>query len=120
MKTFVAIYLGTAEALQRSGWSTLDEGQRRQREREGIEAWTRWGEANKAAIVDGGSPLGRTKQVSVAGMRDTRNDITGYTIVRASTHEEAARLFLNHPHFTIFPGDSVEIIECLPIPQAQD
>jgi hypothetical protein len=21
-----------------------------------------------------------------------------------------------HPHFTIFPGDSVEIMECLPMP----
>jgi hypothetical protein len=25
-------------------------------------------------------------------------------------------MFENHPHFTIFPGDSVEIMECLPIP----
>lgn len=118
MKTFLAIYLGTADAMQRSGWSTLDEGQRKQRQREGIEAWMRWGEANRAAIVDGGAPLGKTKKVSAAGIRDSRNDITGYTIVRAATHDEAAKLFLNHPHFTTFPGDSVEIIECLPIPQA--
>ena len=27
-----------------------------------------------------------------------------------------AKLFEKHPHFTIFPGDSVEIMECLPIP----
>ena len=28
----------------------------------------------------------------------------------------AAKLFENHPHFTIFPGESVEIMPVLPIP----
>ena len=28
----------------------------------------------------------------------------------------AAKMFEGHPHFTIFPGDSVEIMECLPLP----
>jgi hypothetical protein len=38
-------------------------------------------------------------------------------VVLAESHEGAAKLFLNHPHFMIFPGDPVEIKECLPIPQ---
>jgi hypothetical protein len=42
--------------------------------------------------------------------------MTGYVIVRAESHEAAAKLFENHPHFSIFPGDSVEIMECLPFP----
>jgi ribosomal protein S17 len=42
--------------------------------------------------------------------------MTGYVVVRAESRQEAARMFENHPHFTIFPGDSVEIMECLPIP----
>jgi hypothetical protein len=37
-------------------------------------------------------------------------------IVEAESHEAAARLFENHPHFAIFPGDSVEIMEFVPIP----
>jgi hypothetical protein len=41
----------------------------------------------------------------------------GYTVVRAESQEEAAKMFLGHPHFTIFPGDGVEIMECLPIPE---
>jgi len=28
-------------------------------------------------------------------------------------HEAAAKLFQSHPHFTIFPGDAVEVMECL-------
>ena len=63
-----------------------------------------------------GTPLGRTKNVSSFGITDIRNNMTAYTVVQAESHEAAARLFENHPHFTIFPGDGVEIMECLPIP----
>ena len=45
-----------------------------------------------------------------------RNAVGGYVIVRAETHAEATALFKGHPHFTIFPGESVEVMECLPIP----
>jgi hypothetical protein len=37
-------------------------------------------------------------------------------VIEAETHEAAARHFRNHPHFTIFPGDAVEIMEIMPIP----
>ena len=35
----------------------------------------------------------------------------------SESHEAAAELFANHPHFMIFPGQSVEVMECLPIPK---
>ena len=38
-------------------------------------------------------------------------------MVRADSHEAAAKMFLNHPHFAIFPGDAVEVMEVLPIPE---
>ena len=82
----------------------------------GIKAWMDWGAANAAAIVDQGSPLGKTKRASAQGVSDSKNALTGYVIVQAESHEAAARLFESHPHFTIFPGDSVEIMECLPLP----
>jgi hypothetical protein len=66
--------------------------------------------------VEQGSPLGRTKRVSPEGLSDIKNDMAGYVVVRAESHEAAARMFEGHPHFTIFPGDSVEIMECLPLP----
>ena len=36
------------------------------------------------------------------------------------SHEAAAKMFEGHPHFTIFPGEAVEIMEVLPIPDAVD
>jgi hypothetical protein len=41
-----------------------------------------------------------------------------FIVVRADSHEAAAKLFENHPHFTIFPGESVEVMPVLPIPDA--
>jgi hypothetical protein len=75
-----------------------------------------WGTANTSAIVDQGGPLGKTKRASPNGIADIKNAMTGYVVVRAESHAAAAKLFESHPHFTIFPGDSVEIMECLPLP----
>ena len=72
---------------------------------------------NAAAIVDQGTPLGKTKRASKQGIADFKNGMTGYVIVQAESHAAAAKLFDNHPHFTVFPGDSVEIMECLPLPE---
>ncbi len=63
------------------------------------------------------TPLGKTKRVDASGASDAKNMMTGYTIIEAESHEAAARLFANHPHFSIFPGESVEIMECLPLPK---
>jgi len=114
MKKYCAIYLGTAAGREK--WNKLDEATRKQREQQGIKAWTDWVNKNKAAIVDNGSPLGKTKRADARGISDTSNAMAAYTIVQAESHEAAAKLFENHPHFTIFPGEAVEVMECLPIP----
>ncbi len=115
MKEFMAIYLGTPEKM--GAWNSLDEQTRRERERAGMEAWARWGEQNHAAIISHGAPLGKTKKIDPSGVSDVRNAMAAYTIVRAESHEAAAHLFEGHPHFSIFPGTSVEVMECLPLPK---
>ena len=87
------------------------------REHAGIEAWHKWVRDNKEVIAEKGSPLGKTKRTDKNGSSDTRNEMGAWTVVRADSQEEAARLFLNHPHFMIFPGDRVEVMKCLPIPR---
>lgn len=117
MKRFLAIYTGTQAAAERSGWNKLSKEERDTREAEAIQAWMEWGEKNGDAIVDQGTPLGKTKRASHDGITDIKNAMTGYVIVEAESHAEAAKLFERHPHFTSFPGDGVEIMECLPLPE---
>jgi hypothetical protein len=114
MKRFLGIYIGTAAAMEK--WKQLDDGTRKAREAAGMKAWAEWATAHAAAIVDNGSPLGKTKRVSAEGLSDIKNVMAAYTVVQAESHEAAAKLFEKHPHFTIFPGDSVEIMECIPMP----
>jgi hypothetical protein len=63
-----------------------------------------------------GRTVGQNQEGLASGIDDTSNEMGAFTVVRAESHEAAAKLFEKHPHFAIFPGDSVEIMPVLPIP----
>jgi hypothetical protein len=84
----------------------------------GMAAWSQWMSDHAAQIADTGGPLGATKMASRSGISDTKNAVAGYVVVEADSHEAAVRLFENHPHFAIFPGHSVEVMQVMPIPGA--
>jgi hypothetical protein len=117
-KTFLAVFLGGNTSPRMKAWTALPEAERRAKEQEGIAAWQAWMEKHLAAIVAGGGPLGKTKTVTGHGIDDASNDLSAFVIVQAESHEAAARLFEKHPHFTIFPGESVQVMPVLPIPGA--
>ncbi len=116
--TFLAIFLGSKTSPRMKAWNALSEEARRTKMQEGITAWKAWVEKHHAAIVGMGGPLGKTKKVSEGGIEDINNLMSGYTVVRAASHDAAAKLFEKHPHFTVFPGDSVEVMPVLPIPSS--
>lgn len=111
MAKFLAVYTGTPTD---GPPPDMDPAQMHK----GMQAWSEWMARNAAVVVEPGGPLGRTKKVSRTGVEDVRNHLAGYTIIEADDIEAAAALFRNHPHFTIFPGDGVEIMPVLPIPSA--
>lgn len=114
---YMAVYTGTPpQPGAHAEWDNMNEAQRRERVEHGMHAWQAWQEKHKASIVVEGGPLGKTKRVDKGGVSDTTNHLTGYIIVEADSHEAAAKMFENHPHFSIFPGDAVEIMPCNPMP----
>lgn len=114
--TYLAVFLGSKSSPRRAAWDALTEGERRAKEQEGMAAWKAFVEKNHAAIVEMGGPLGKTKKVTERGIADISNELAAFTVVRAQSHEAAAKLFEKHPHFMIFPGDAVEVMPILPIP----
>lgn len=114
MKRYLAVFTGSQGAMAR--WEALPEAERQRRQSEGVAAWKKWAIDNAAAIVEMGGPLGRTKLVSTGGVSDIRNHLGAFTIVQAESQDAAARLFLNHPHFMIFAGEGVEVMEVMPVP----
>lgn len=114
MPRYLAIYIGSASAREKAEQAgTVTEATAAR----GMAAWAEWAARHASAIVDAGAPLGRTKKVSAAGISDITNADVAYVIVEAANHDAAAAMFIDHPHFAIFPGDSVEIMQCLPMPQ---
>lgn len=111
MKKYLAIYIGSLSSEEKQSTSISEDIQQK-----GMDAWGKWMNENSNSIVDFGGPLGKTKRASVEGISDFSNKMTGYVVVQADSHESAASMFEDHPHFSIFPGDSVEIIEILDIP----
>lgn len=114
--TYLAVYTGSMNNPRTKAWMALPEAERRAKEQQGIAAWGAWVEKHKDVIIEMGGPVGKTKKVDANGVADISNLLTGFTVVRASSHEAAAKLFENHPHFTSFPGEGVEIMPVLPIP----
>jgi len=114
--TYLAVFLGSRESPRRAAWDALPETERRKKEQEGIAAWKAWVEKHQAAIVTMGGPLGKTKRASHNGLSDVSNPLSAFTVVRAESHEAAARIFEKHPHFAIFPGDAIEVMPVLPVP----
>ena len=114
MKRYLCVFTGSPGAMD--AFQKLPEAERQRREREGMAAWKKWAEDNAGSIVQMGGPLSKTKRVTREGVSDVRNNLGAFTVVQAESQDAAARLFLQHPHFTLFPGDGVEVMEVLPIP----
>jgi hypothetical protein len=115
---FLAIFLGSKTSPKMAAWNALSEAERQKKMQEGMAAWKEWVEKNQGAIVVMGGPLGKTKKISSDGIEDVSNAMGAFTVVKADSHEAAAKLFENHPHFAHFPGESIEVMPVLPIPGA--
>jgi hypothetical protein len=114
--TYLAVFLGNKSSPKFAAWTALPEAERQKKQRDGVAAWKAWVEKHQSAIVGSGGPLGKTKKITQRGVEDISNEMGAYMVIRADSHESAAKLFENHPHYTIFPGESVEVMPVLPIP----
>ena len=108
MPRFLAVYTMQPEAVARfrrlpkSGQDAIDAV--------GLKQWLEWEARNAASFAERGGMVGKTKRVTRDGIADAVNTLCGYVVVEAESIEAAARLFENHPHFSVFPGDGVDIM----------
>ena|SRR5215469_7236742 len=114
--TFLAVFTGSKTSPRMQAWMAMPEAERKAKEMEGFHAWKSWVEKHQSVIATMGGPLGKTKEITEDGIEDISNALSAFMVVKADSHEDAARLFENHPHFAIFPGEGVEVMPVLPIP----
>ena len=87
MKKFMVLYM--APSAQFEQWMKTMTPEQQEK---GMDAWMAWMNANKASLADGGAPLGKTKRVDANGTKDTKNEVGGYSIVQAESHDAAAKM----------------------------
>ena len=114
MPRFLAVYTMKPEDLAR--FRSMPKSEQDAVDAVGLPLWAEWEKKNAASFPDRGGMVGRTTRVTKDGIASATNPFCGYIVVEADTIEAAARLFENHPHFTVFPGDGVDIMPFLTEP----
>jgi hypothetical protein len=113
MKKFMALYMCPIAVMEDMMKNSTPEMMKAH-----MGEWMTWANACGSGLVDMGQPLGKTKRVTAEGASNVRNEISGYSIVQAESHDDAAKFFAQHPHIKL-QGASVELIEIMPMPGAK-
>lgn len=108
MPRFLAVYTMKPEAVL--AFRELPKAEQDAIDAAGIAEWAAWEERNAASILDRGGMVGKTTRVTREGIAKAVNPLCGYLVVEAEDADAAARMFADHPHFTVFPGDGVDIM----------
>ncbi len=104
MKKFLALYMAPVTVMDE--WNKMT----KEDQKKGMDEWMEWAKAHKSDLVELGNPVGKNKRVTKEGVSDRRNEVGGYSIVQADSHEEAAKIFADNPHLKT-PGTYVEVLE---------
>jgi hypothetical protein len=115
---YLAVFTSNKSSPKWRAWYAMTDAEQKAKDEVGLAALAAWDEQHKDSIVYEGGPLGPTKRTSETGVADAVNELTVFVVVRAPSHEAAAKLFEGHPHFTIFPCDSVDVMPLLGPPPA--
>ena len=110
MKKFIALYMAPIGAFDE-----MMKNPDPQRMKEMNDGWMGWVKAHEKSFVDVGAPAGKNKRVTKDGVKDVRNEVTGYSIVQADSHQAATEMFKDNPMLA-YPGAYVEVIEWMEMP----
>lgn len=113
MKQFLVLYKCAENSVAHENWKKLDAEKKEERLKTGERLLNLWNEKYKKQILNNGSALHeRTSTVDPSGINENPSEIGSYLIIEATSLREASEIFIDHPHFNVFPGDSIQIIEC--------
>jgi hypothetical protein len=108
MTKFLILYRSSVTATDQMSANDPQQAQ------EGMAMWMRWAEKAGPALIDMGSPVGKSRTVPSAGA-DTGVPVAGFSILEADSADALNALLDDHPHLHA-PGAVLEVLEYLPIP----
>jgi hypothetical protein len=103
---FMVTYQMPHEGLD--DWMKLPEDERQAQEVAMQAQWNDWLSHHKNVVLETAG-VGKPKRITALGVKDTRNDIMMFSFIEAASLDEAAEIFVGHPHFGI-PGGWIEVM----------
>ncbi len=108
MPKYMVLYRASVEATEQMAGASPEQAQ------EGMAMWMKWAEKAGPALVDLGSPIGKSQTLPKAGT-DTGVPVCGFSILEADSPATVTSLLEEHPHLHA-PGAVIEVLEYLPLP----
>ena len=84
-----------------------------EQQKESMKEWEAW--AKGKGVADMGAPVGKTKRVWAEKIEDAKNEVGGYSIIEAESHDDAAKKMQSNPHFKMIPGSWIDVMEIMPM-----
>ncbi len=110
MEKFVVLYYAPMEAMQSIATATPEEKEA------GMAGWMAWKEKAGDAVIDFGSPFMPGEVCGNDGnFAPAMNEITGYSVMQASSMDALKELLKDHPHLGWWDGCKIEIKPCIPM-----
>ena len=109
MAKFMVLYLSSVIAQDQMTDASPEQAQK------GLAMWLRWAERAGSAVVDLGSPLGRSRLVPTGAAAETGTPIAEFSVLEADSADDVVKLLDDHPHLQM-PGAVIEVLEYLQIP----
>ena len=110
---YLAVFYSDKDGPRWQAWRAMSEDEQKARQAIGIPALEAWDEEHKDSILYMGGPLGKTLQVSDDGIAPTVNQLTAFVVVKAPSLEAATKLFVDHPHMSVFTCHAVDVMPLL-------
>ena len=106
MKKYLLIYHAPAEVM--AGMATATDEQKA----ESMKPWFAWKDKLGDQLVDFGAPLmGGQRLLPDGSSKDSTKEVTGYSIIKANSMEDAKTLLSGHPH--LHGGCDIEVHETI-------
>jgi hypothetical protein len=114
VKKYLVLFTCSENGEKHQEWLRLSAESQQDRASMGAAATDQWMARYGDRISPHGGSLGtKTVRVDPTGIHEVPSKMGKYIVAEASSHIEAAKMFIDHPHFTFFPGDGVEILEII-------
>lgn len=93
----------------------MTKGMTAEKREKSVHGWKMWMDTHKADLADLGAPLGKNMRIKKEGGVMESNEIGGYSVIQAESHEAAGQILADNPTFTDMPDSYIEVMEIMPM-----